>query len=129
MSTQQKRIDHAPDGYLGCRQTEEIVVYVGIRANYIYKQSEPKSYLITDNLNICEGVTTNTLQKYDAYTSWWLSQIFSGYYVGKIIVVTACSLIQASLTPSSVVTNCKILVVRYGLLKIPQWLSYTTNNR
>ena len=41
--------------------------------------------------------------------------MFSGYYICKILVVIACFLIQASVTPSSVVTNCKILVVRYGL--------------
>ena len=41
--------------------------------------------------------------------------MFSGYYICKIMVVIACSLIQAGVTPSSVVKSCKILVVRYGL--------------
>ena len=33
--------------------------------------------------------------------------MFSGYYICKIMVVIACFLIQAGVTPSSVVTNCK----------------------
>ena len=41
--------------------------------------------------------------------------MFSGYYICKIMVVIACFLIQAGAKPSSVVTNCKTLVIRYGL--------------
>ena len=61
---------------------------------------------------MCEGVTTNTPQKHNAYKSWRLSQMFSGYYICKIMVVVFDT---SSCDPSSVVTNCKILVVRYGL--------------
>ena len=59
--------------------------------------------LTTDNLNICEGITTCTTTL-DGYKSWQLSQ-----------VTVACFLIQAGVTPFSVVTNWKILVIRYGL--------------
>ena len=38
--------------------------------------------------------------------------MFSGYYICKIMVVVFDT---SSCDPSSVVTNCKILVVRYGL--------------
>lgn len=36
--------------------------------------------------------------------------MFSDYYIYKIMVVMACSLIQTGVTLSSVVTNCKTLV-------------------
>ena len=35
------------------------------------------------------------------------SQMFSGYYICKILVVIACSLIQAGVTPSQMLVGCK----------------------
>jgi len=56
--------------------------------------------------------------------------MFSGYYICKIMVVIACFLIKAGVTPSSVVTNCKILHgCKIWSGKLPQWLSYTISNR
>ena len=66
----------------------------------LHKQSEPL-YLTTDNQSM---YTTTTLQIYD---SWRLSQMFRGYYICKIMVVIACFLIQADVTPSSVVNNAR----------------------
>ena len=50
--------------------------------------------LTTDNpQNICEEVTKTAFQKYDAFVVI-LSQMFSGYYISKIMVIIACSLIH-----------------------------------
>ena len=75
----------------------------------LHKQSE-QSFLTTDNQNmyICEGVTTihfkNMMltQAGDTHRS-----MFSGYYICKIMVVIACFLIQADVTPFPVVTNAR----------------------
>ena len=67
----------------------------------MHKQAGLKSYLTTDNpQNICKKVTTTTLQNYDAFDkTWWtLPQIFSGYYICKIMVVIAYFLIKADVT-------------------------------
>ena len=56
----------------------------------MHKQTELKSYLTTDAWNICEGVTSTTLQQYDAFHK----------LVTCTNVVIACTLIQAGVTSS-----------------------------
>ena len=78
--------DYPLNGYLGCRQTEETVVYVGIRANCISNLSPTRT---TDNLNICEGVTTlhfENIMLIKAGDSHRCSVVT--IYICKIIVVT-----------------------------------------
>ena len=59
---------------------------------------------------ICEGVTTNTIQKYDAYkklVTFTDVQMVTFTDSCKIMVVNVCFLIQADVIPSSVVTNAR----------------------
>ena len=87
---------------------------VGIRADCIYNLSNSNLQLTTLRTCTLKFVTVShynyTSTKYDTYKSWQLSQMFSGC---KIMVVTPCFLMQADVTPSSVVTNtdpgCKIM--------------------
>ena len=59
-----------------------------LEVNYI--TPEPKSHLTTDNpQNICEQVTTTAFQNYDALVVI-LSQMFSSYYICKVMVIIAC---------------------------------------
>ena len=70
---------------------------------------DPKLYLTTDNLNICEGVTTIIIWHLYKLATHRCSMVT--IIICKIMVVIACFLIQAGVTPSSVVKDCTILVV------------------
>ena len=70
---------------------------------------DPKLYLTTDNLNICEGVTTIIIWHLYKLATHRCSVVT--IIICKIMVVIACFLIQAGVTPSSVVKDCTILVV------------------
>ena len=82
-------------------------IYMNIRANYISNLSPNHSLQLTTWT--CEGVTTSTLKNYDK-AGGRITDVQWLLYLQDHMVVIVCSLIEAGVTPSSVVTNCKIRV-------------------
>ena len=96
--------------------------FVLLEANCISNLSPKCTLQLT---NICERVTTTTLQKYNAFAVT-LSQMFGGYYICKIMCYY-CMLSDTSRCDHSQMFSgyyiCKILLVRWSG-KLPLWLSY-----
>ena len=75
------------------------------------------------------GSHKNYTSKNDALTKAGdLSQMVCGYYICKIMVIIAYSLIKADVILSVVVTNCKIMVILRSAGKVSLWLCYAISH-